>query len=104
MPLVRSERPYAEFTSRRRVRNALHREDDGDGYVVADVDELRTGDSEITEQEFETEAKAIRDYNAALPPPDPPDPPSADEALVEELRSAQSVAAVKEALIKRFGG
>lgn len=100
MTLVRSLLPYPAFIAARVVINALHREDGADGYIVGEVSDVRADDEEITQDEYDTEAQTIRDYNAAIPKsPEPPPPPDRDADLETALEGATTIVAMKTALL-----
>ncbi len=103
MALVRSALPYPAFIAGRDVSNALHREDGAAGYVVGKVARVRSADEKITQEQYDTEAQAIRQYNEDhLPPPEPePEPPP---TLRERLTGVTTIAAIRDALIEHFEG
>jgi len=65
---VRSESPYEQFVTGREVDSSIHYEDDSPGIVAYIAEEdMRAGDIQITEEEYNLKASEIRTYNANLP-------------------------------------
>ena len=67
MVLVKSGLPYEEFIRGRTVVNAMHREDDSAGDCIAEVDEARSGDTEIDDSTYTSIASEIKSYNDSIP-------------------------------------
>lgn len=103
MARVRSSLSYPAFIAGRDVSNAVHREDGADGYIVGEVDVVRSNDEEITQEQYEYEVLVIREYNEDhLPPPEPePEPPP---TLADRLTGVTTIAGMRDALIEHFEG
>ena len=91
MPWIKSTATYDIFIAGRQVTEALHNEDGASGEVVAWVDSIRSGDTEITEAEYLVIAQTIKAHNDTLTAP-----PSMDEIKA----SAETDRATKRARIQ----
>lgn len=78
MPYVRFTGTYRDFITGRDVDSAVHYEDGSDQTNVGFVRELKAGDVEIEEAEYESVKATIRQYNEANTPPPPVRPPPPD--------------------------
>jgi hypothetical protein len=82
----------------RTARRASYRADSGADWV-AEVDEVRPSEIEISEAAYLATAAANATYNAALPPaPAPARPLSPEDALVKAIMAASDIASLKVAI------
>lgn len=100
MPYVKFTGKYGAFITGRDVDSAVHYEDASNQTCVGIVPEVRAGDVEIEQSEYDSLKSTILAYNATIPAPTPPEPPiDPDGELSAAISAATTLAELKAALL-----
>lgn len=89
MPYIRFDKMPDSLGVGRTARGVTYRHDDLSGWV-ARVDEVRPGETEITEAEYEAMSAANLAYNEALPVPEAPPPPPRVPTMEERIAALEA--------------